>query len=143
MPRVPPRGTKARAEVNHRVARQSLLTECLCLLYDLLSTIEGSMRLLIAQCPLRGQMRISCNFRILTQQLSRCVGYNKKEILPARHVTRMEDADISGQVEDAAWLMKVEPPILTHQPRDWIPRTKDAQVISRTIVHHVFTASAI
>jgi hypothetical protein len=77
---VPAVGTKAGAEINHRVTGKFFLPEGARLRQNLLGRTQGPVRLLIAERPERWHFRVAGDLRILSQNRGRLVGGDEEDI---------------------------------------------------------------
>ena len=101
------------------------------------------MRLLEAESPLRGQVRIPGNLRILPEESSRRRLNTQVDVLPPSDIAGLEDARTAGEIELSTGLVEVEPPAFSHQPRDRIAGAKDAKVIACAVTHRILHATSV
>jgi hypothetical protein len=140
---VPAGGAEAGAEVDHRVARQLLFAKGACLVQNLLTAVEGAVRLLKTERPARGQVRIAGEFSILTQQVGGRLAHHQENILRAGDVAGAPDARVCRQVEVAGGKVEVEAPAFAHKPGKRVARAVDAEIVARAVAHAVLRAAAI
>jgi len=112
VPGVPPGGSEAGAEIDHRVAGKPFLAEGTHLFEDRVPAEESTVRLLIAESPERRQVRETAQLCKLPEQ-SCGLGFgseNKEDILRLGGGRGTKDAARAGEVEGALRMVKVEAP---------------------------------